>query len=113
MGKKLYGKRHREEYLAQLSGKHAAARLVAVCDVLGADSHGAADRARTDAACFRTKRQFWTYCGLGLETRDSGEYRVVHGQVERQRCDRLREGGSLLKMASRFGMAHQILEFFP
>src|SRR3989442_15068832 len=24
---------------------------------------------------FRTKRQLWTYSGLGLETRDSGEYR--------------------------------------
>jgi len=34
---------------------------------------------------FRTKRQFWTYCGLGLETRDSGEYRVVDGQIERKK----------------------------
>jgi hypothetical protein len=33
---------------------------------------------------FRTKRQFWTYCGLALETRDSAEYRVVNGQVERK-----------------------------
>ncbi len=34
---------------------------------------------------FRTKRQFWTYCGLGLETRDSGEYRVVDGAIERKK----------------------------
>ena len=34
---------------------------------------------------FRTKRQFWTYCGLGLETRDSGEYRMVNGQIERKK----------------------------
>ncbi len=34
---------------------------------------------------FRTKRQFWNYCGLGLETRDSGEYRVVNDQVERRK----------------------------
>ena len=33
---------------------------------------------------FRTKRQFWSYCGLAIETRDSGEYRVVKGQVERK-----------------------------
>ena len=26
---------------------------------------------------FRTKRQFWAYCGLAIETRDSAEYRVV------------------------------------
>jgi len=33
---------------------------------------------------FRTKRQFWCYCGLALETYDSAQYRVVHGQVERK-----------------------------
>ena len=33
---------------------------------------------------FRTKRQFWAYCGLALETRTSAEYRVVNGQVERR-----------------------------
>jgi transposase len=32
---------------------------------------------------FRTKRQLWTYCGLALETRDSGEYRVEHGHFRR------------------------------
>ncbi len=34
---------------------------------------------------FRTKRQFWAYCGLALETRDSGDYRVVNGQIERRK----------------------------
>jgi len=34
---------------------------------------------------FRTKRQLWTYCGLALETRDSGEYRVEQGQFRRTR----------------------------
>jgi transposase len=34
---------------------------------------------------FRTKRQLWTYRGLELETRDSGEYRVVRGQLKRSR----------------------------
>ena len=32
---------------------------------------------------FRTKRQLWTYSGLGLETHDSGEYRYVEGQLQR------------------------------
>lgn len=32
---------------------------------------------------FRTKRQFWAYCGLALETRISGDYRFVNGQLER------------------------------
>jgi transposase len=34
---------------------------------------------------FRTKRQLWTYSGLGLETRDSGEYHFVKGQVQRKK----------------------------
>jgi transposase len=32
---------------------------------------------------FRTKRQLWTYSGLGLETNDSGEYRAVKRQLQR------------------------------
>src|SRR5712675_863822 len=34
---------------------------------------------------FRTKRQLWTYSGLGLETRISAEYRYVEGQVRRSK----------------------------
>jgi hypothetical protein len=41
---------------------------------------------------FRSKRQFWSYCGLALETRDSSEYRVVNGQVKRKRKSALIRG---------------------
>jgi transposase len=34
---------------------------------------------------FRTKRQLWAYSGLGLETRTSGEYRFVEGQLRRSK----------------------------
>jgi transposase len=34
---------------------------------------------------FRTKRQLWAYSGLALETRTSGEYRYVEGQVRRSK----------------------------
>jgi transposase len=34
---------------------------------------------------FRTKRQLWTYSGLGLETHDSAQYVVVKGQLEHSR----------------------------
>ena len=34
---------------------------------------------------FRTKRQLWSYCGLALEARISGEYRMVHGQLQRSK----------------------------
>src|SRR5260370_3850868 len=32
---------------------------------------------------FRTKRQFWAYCGLALETRSSADYRFSDGQLLR------------------------------
>jgi len=34
---------------------------------------------------FRSKRQLWTYSGLGLETHDSAQYRVVEGQLQRSK----------------------------
>src|SRR3984893_19462192 len=34
---------------------------------------------------FRTKRQLWNYCGLGLRTRSSGEYRYTGGQLQHSR----------------------------
>jgi transposase len=123
-GKKLYGKRHREEYLAQLSGglRRRAEHLYQELDALQPLRHGVRRElmveCRKHAAAewlqsvpflgpiraamlmgrvqtpyrFRSKRQFWSYCGLGLETRDSGEYRVVNGQVERRRRPALIRG---------------------
>jgi transposase len=32
---------------------------------------------------FRSKRQLWTYSGLGIETRDSAQCRYVRGQPQR------------------------------
>lgn len=32
---------------------------------------------------FRTKRQFWSYCGLAVRTEASSEYRIVDGRVLR------------------------------
>jgi len=34
---------------------------------------------------FRIKRQLWSYCDLALETRNSGEYRIVGGQLKRSK----------------------------
>jgi len=34
---------------------------------------------------FRTKRQLWTYSGLGLETHDSAQFHAVEGQLQRSR----------------------------
>jgi hypothetical protein len=34
---------------------------------------------------FRTKRQLWTYSGLGLETHDSAQYHAVEGHLQRSK----------------------------
>jgi transposase len=39
---------------------------------------------------FRTKRQLWAYCGLALQTRVSGEYRLQNGQLQHSKKPALR-----------------------
>ncbi len=34
---------------------------------------------------FRTKRQFWPYCGFAVTTRSSADYQIVAGQILKQR----------------------------
>lgn len=124
VGKKLYGQRYRQEYLAQLNGglrrraeylyeeldalqplrhavrremlvecrKHAAVQWLQSVPFLGPIRAALLIGRVQTPHRFRSKRQFWSYCGLGLETRDSGEYRVVNGQVERRRRPALIRG---------------------
>jgi transposase len=124
-GKKLYGKRHREEYLTQLGTgglrkradylyqeydalqqlrrevrhellvecrKQPAAEWLQSVPFLGPIRAALLIGRVQTPHRFRTKRQFWAYCGLALETRDSGEYRVVDGHVERKRKPALIRG---------------------
>jgi transposase len=117
-GKKPYGVRHREEWLAQLTDsgmQRRARRLYQELDGLQqlrrearrdliqeCRKHNQTKWLRTvpwlgpirvalllgrvqTPHRFRSKRQFWAYCGLGLETRDSGEYRLVQGRIERKK----------------------------
>lgn len=117
-GKRLYGKRHREGFLAELGTgglrrraechyeeldalqqlrrqakrelivechKHAAAKWLQSVPYLGPVRAAVLIGRVQTPHRFRTKRQFWSYCGLGLETRDSGEYRMVNGQIERRK----------------------------
>jgi hypothetical protein len=43
---------------------------------------------------FRTKRQLWTYCGLGVVTRSSADHEVANGQL-RQKKKQSRSEGSV------------------
>jgi len=64
--------------------KYPETKLLCSVPFLVRFARGADRRVQTPHR-FRTKRQFWAYCGLALEMRDSGEYRVVDGQVERRK----------------------------
>ena len=109
-GKKLYTRKHRQEWLVQLHQPgllRRAERLYEELDLLQqlrrqakqelmmeSKKHSVCERLRTipylgpiRAAVlaarvqtphrFRTKRQFWAYCGLGLETRSSADYQQM------------------------------------
>ena len=117
-GRRLYGPKHRGEYLAALGGcalrrraerlyqqldalqqlrrdarrdlivecrKHAEAKWLQTVPFLGPLRAAVLIGRVQTPHRFRTKRQFWTYCGLALETRDSAEYRVTDGQLERKK----------------------------
>ena len=110
---KVYGKKHRSEWLEQLEGaaRQRAERLYRQLDYLEPETRAAKkelmEQARKHPAyCllrpipglgpvrvaliltwvmtphrFRTKRQFWSYCGLAVKTWGSGEYEIVDGQI--------------------------------
>jgi transposase len=67
------------------SHKHMASKLLRTVPLLGPIRAALLIGWIQTPHRFRSKRQFWAYCGLALETRSSADYRVVHGQVERKK----------------------------
>jgi transposase len=74
----------RRELLAE-SRKHAITAKLRQIPSLGPIRSALAVALIQTPHRFRSKRQLWTYSGLGLETRDSGEYHYVRGQVRRRK----------------------------
>jgi transposase len=74
----------RRELLAE-SRKHAITAKLRQIPSLGPIRSALAVALIQTPHRFRSKRQLWTYSGLGLETRDSGEYHYVQGQVRRRK----------------------------
>src|SRR5262249_25794782 len=74
----------RRELLAE-SRKHAITAKLRKIPSLGPIRSALAVALIQTPNRFRSKRQLWTYSGLGLETRDSGEYHYVRGQVRRRK----------------------------
>jgi len=74
----------RREFLAE-SRKHTITAKLRQIPSLGPIRSALAVALIQTPHRFRSKRQLWTYSGLGLETRDSGEYQFVKGQVRRKK----------------------------
>jgi transposase len=72
----------RPELLAE-SRKHKAAKLLRQIPCIGPIGAVRLIALMQTPPRFRSKRQLWTYSGLGIETRDSAQYRYVHGQLQR------------------------------
>jgi transposase len=72
----------RPEWLAE-SRKHKAAKLLRQIPCIGPIRAARLIARMQTPHRFRSKRQLWTYCGLGIETHDRAQYRYVGGQVLR------------------------------
>jgi transposase len=72
----------RSELLAE-SRKHKAAKLLRQIPCIGPIRAARLIALMQTPHRFRSKRQLWTYSGLGIETHDSAQYRFVRGELQR------------------------------
>src|SRR6266542_2722377 len=74
----------RRDLLAE-SRKHGATKLLCQVPCIGPIRAALLIALIQTPHRFRTKRQLWSYSGLGIQTRTSGEYRYVEGQLRRSK----------------------------
>src|SRR5216110_2811978 len=74
----------RPELLAE-SRKHKAAKLLRQIPCIGPIRAARLLALMQTPHRFRSKRQLWTYSGLGIETHDSAQFRFVRGQLQRSK----------------------------
>ena len=74
----------RPELLAE-SRKHKATKLLRQIPCIGPIRAARLIALMQTPHRFRSKRQLWTYSGLGIETHDSAQYRYVDGQLQRSK----------------------------
>ena len=78
-------RRHlRPEFLAE-SRKHKAAKLLRQITCIGPIRAARLIALMQTPHRFRSKRQLWTYSGLGVETHDSAQHRYVDGRLQRSK----------------------------
>ena len=73
----------RQELIVE-SRKHPAVKLLRTVPFLGPIRAALLIGRVQTPHRFRTKRQFWAYCGLALETRSSADYHFQDGQLVRR-----------------------------
>ena len=73
------------QYLLAEGSKHSATKLLRQIPSIGPIRAVLLVALIQTPHRFRTKRQLWAYSGLALETRNSGEYRIVRGQLKRSK----------------------------
>jgi transposase len=71
----------RRELLAE-SGQHKASKLLCQIPSIGPIRAALLIAILQTPHRFRTKRQLWAYCGLGIETHSSADHRYVDGQLQ-------------------------------
>jgi transposase len=74
----------RPELLAE-SRKHKASKLLRQIPCIGPIRAARLIGLMQTPHRFRSKRQLWTYSGLGIETHDSAQYCYVNGQLQRSK----------------------------
>ena len=74
----------RPEFLAE-SRKHKAAKLLRQIPCIGPIRAARLIALMQTPHRFRSKRQLWTYSGLGIATHDSAQFRFVNGQLQRSK----------------------------
>ena len=74
----------RPELLAE-SRKHKASKLLRQIPCIGPIRAARLIALMQTPHRFRSKRQLWTYSGLGIETHDSAQYCYVNGQLQRSK----------------------------
>jgi transposase len=74
----------RPEFLAE-SRKHKAAKLLRQIPCIGPIRAARLIALIQTPHRFRSKRQLWTYSGLGIETHDSAQFRFVRGPLHRSK----------------------------
>ncbi len=74
----------RPEFLAE-SRNHKAAKLLRQIPCIGPMRAARLIALMQTPHRFRSKRQLWSYSGLGIETHDSAQFRFVGGQLQRSK----------------------------